>query len=61
MDLDHERISYLLYEILCEINHLHSTGIIHSDLKPSNTVVRSDSTLKILDFGLARTAYDWLF
>lgn len=26
------------------------------DLKPSNIVVRSDCTLKILDFGLARTA-----
>jgi hypothetical protein len=26
------------------------------DLKPSNIVVRSDCTLKILDFGLARSA-----
>jgi serine/threonine protein kinase len=26
------------------------------DLKPSNIVVRSDCTLKILDFGLAKTA-----
>ncbi|PIO66675.1 hypothetical protein TELCIR_11601 [Teladorsagia circumcincta] len=28
------------------------------DLKPSNIVVKSDCTLKILDFGLARTAVD---
>eukprot|EP00064_Thunnus_orientalis_P000523 superscaffoldBa00000026_g524 len=28
----------------------------HTDLKPSNIVVKSDCTLKILDFGLARTA-----
>ncbi|KAF5926699.1 hypothetical protein HPG69_001328 [Diceros bicornis minor] len=27
-----------------------------NDLKPSNIVVKSDCTLKILDFGLARTA-----
>uniref|UniRef100_A0A668A7S6 Stress-activated protein kinase JNK n=1 Tax=Myripristis murdjan TaxID=586833 RepID=A0A668A7S6_9TELE len=56
MDLDHERMSYLLYQILCGIRHLHSAGIIHRDLKPSNIVVKSDCTLKILDFGLARTA-----
>ena len=56
MDLDHERISYLLYQMLCGIKHLHAAGIIHRDLKPSNIVVKSDCTLKILDFGLARTA-----
>ncbi|XP_040820388.1 mitogen-activated protein kinase 9 isoform X4 [Ochotona curzoniae] len=56
MELDHERMSYLLYQMLCGIKHLHSAGIIHRDLKPSNIVVKSDCTLKILDFGLARTA-----
>ncbi|CAI4228341.1 unnamed protein product [Auanema sp. JU1783] len=58
MDLDHERLSYLLYQMLCGIRHLHAAGIIHRDLKPSNIVVRSDCTLKILDFGLARTAVE---
>ena len=29
MDLDHDRMSYLLYQILCGIKHLHSAGIIH--------------------------------
>ncbi|KAK4337422.1 hypothetical protein RND71_043879 [Anisodus tanguticus] len=56
MDLDHDRISYLLYQMLCGLKHLHSAGIIHRDLKPSNVVIKSDCTLKILDFGLARTA-----
>lgn len=27
--LDHKRISYLLYQMLCGIKHLHSAGIIH--------------------------------
>uniref|UniRef100_A0A915J0D6 Stress-activated protein kinase JNK n=1 Tax=Romanomermis culicivorax TaxID=13658 RepID=A0A915J0D6_ROMCU len=56
MDLDHERMSYLLYQMLCGIRHLHASGIIHRDLKPSNIVVKSDCSLKILDFGLARSA-----
>jgi len=56
MQLDHERMSYLLYQMLCGIRHLHAAGIIHRDLKPSNIVVKSDCTLKILDFGLARSA-----
>ncbi|XP_037826101.1 stress-activated protein kinase JNK-like [Lucilia sericata] len=52
--LDHDRLSYLIYQILCGIKHLHTAGIIHRDLKPSNIVVKSDCSLKILDFGLAR-------
>lgn len=34
MELDHERMSYLLYQMLCGIKHLHSAGIIH---RVSNT------------------------
>lgn len=38
------------------INHFTFTFFLQQDLKPSNIVVKSDCTLKILDFGLARTA-----
>lgn len=55
MRLDQERISYLMYQLLCGIKHLHSANIIHRDLKPSNIVVDRHCTLKILDFGLARS------
>ena len=32
----------------------HEQDIVHRDLKPANVKVRSDGTVKVLDFGLAK-------
>ena len=41
-------------QITLALEAAHEQGIIHRDLKPSNIKVRSDGTVKVLDFGLAK-------
>eukprot|EP01055_Gregarina_sp_Pseudo9_P005305 Gregarina_sp_Pseudo_9__5304@NODE_618_length_2478_cov_331_368594_g584_i0_p1_GENE_NODE_618_length_2478_cov_331_368594_g584_i0NODE_618_length_2478_cov_331_368594_g584_i0_p1_ORF_typecomplete_len431_score103_17Pkinase/PF00069_25/7_5e64Pkinase_Tyr/PF07714_17/8_6e37Kdo/PF06293_14/6_7e09Kinaselike/PF14531_6/8_8e08Pkinase_fungal/PF17667_1/7_8e02Pkinase_fungal/PF17667_1/5e07Pkinase_fungal/PF17667_1/4_1e03RIO1/PF01163_22/4_5e05WaaY/PF06176_11/2_4e03WaaY/PF06176_11/9_7e05FTA2/PF13095_6/1_8e03FTA2/PF13095_6/ len=48
-------IKTLLYNLLVGLKYIHSAGIYHRDLKPANCLVNQDCTVKICDFGLART------
>ncbi len=41
-------------QIALGLEAAHELGIIHRDLKPANIKVKDDSTVKILDFGLAK-------
>jgi hypothetical protein len=38
----------------CEaLEHAHSMGVVHGDLKPTNVMVANDGTVKLIDFGSA--------
>lgn len=40
--------------VLDALDYLHSRGVIHRDIKPSNIMVAKDSTVKLMDLGIAR-------
>jgi nemo like kinase len=52
LSLDHVKV--FLYQILRGLKYIHSSGVIHRDIKPGNLLVNSNCCLKICDFGLAR-------
>ncbi|GAA5827005.1 hypothetical protein JCM11251_002203 [Rhodosporidiobolus azoricus] len=41
-------------EVVVGLEHLHSSGVIHRDLKPDNLLIDTKGHLKLTDFGLSR-------
>ena len=50
-----KHIQTVVYNLLCAVKYLHSANVIHRDLKPANVLVNEDCSVKICDFGLARS------
>ena len=50
-----EAISFMK-QMLSGLAEAHSQGVVHRDLKPQNVMVDGDGLLRIMDFGIARTA-----
>lgn len=48
------RISKLIVDIAVALEYAHNRGILHRDVKPSNILIDSNGTAKLVDFGLAR-------
>jgi len=44
-----------VYNLLCAIKYLHDSKVIHRDIKPANILVNEDCSVKLCDYGLARS------
>ncbi len=52
--LSFAEVSSISEQILAALNHAHSCGIIHRDIKPQNIMLLKDGFVKVMDFGIAK-------
>jgi RNA polymerase sigma factor (sigma-70 family) len=45
-------------ETCSALEHAHSSGVIHCDLKPANLLLDADGCIRVTDFGMARLVSD---
>lgn len=55
INLEMLHIQTIVYNLLCAIKYLHESNVIHRDLKPANVLINEDCTVKLCDYGLARS------
>lgn len=53
--LEYDEGMNLLYQIMNALEYLHSKGIFHRDIAPDNIYVTKTNSIKLLDFGSARS------
>ena len=47
--------TWLVGQIAAALAHIHSHGVVHRDVKPSNILLSREGTVKLADFGIAFT------
>jgi len=52
---DPQTVTSILLQVCEGLEFAHTRGIVHRDIKPSNIRVLEDGTVKIMDFGIAKS------
>lgn len=50
-----EETRSILSQLAAALDYAHAHGIIHRDIKPANVIVEHNGTVKLMDFGIAKT------
>ncbi len=53
--LDGPTTARIAMDVLDGLVHVHARGIVHRDIKPANLLIGRDGSLKITDFGIAKS------
>ena len=52
--LTYKETLHFITQVLAALQHAHEKGIVHRDIKPQNIMLLADSTITVMDFGIAR-------
>jgi serine/threonine protein kinase len=54
--LEPERVAGMVHDLGEALEHAHSQGVVHRDVKPGNVLLREDGATKLVDLGIATAA-----